>query len=102
VVAAGLTLTLLPVTVPTPWSIERLDAPLTFQERVAVCPGVIELGVAVNDAMTGFPESPGCATARWRTVAAAAGIAMKIARQENALVLKMQINYARVGCVVNR
>ena len=58
VVARGLTVTLVPVTVPTPWSIFRLVAPLTTQERVLLCPVVMVVGFAVKLDRTGF----GCVT----------------------------------------
>lgn len=43
-----------PVTVPTPWLIERLVAPLTLQDSVLVPPLLMLAGVAVKEEMTGF------------------------------------------------
>jgi hypothetical protein len=48
---------LVPVTVPTPWSIESDVAPLTLHERVEDSPGEMVEGEAVKKAMTGtWPE----------------------------------------------
>src|SRR6478672_6232086 len=53
VVVLGLTLTDVPVTVPTPWSIFREVAPVTVQLRVVDRPGVTCGGPAVKPAITG-------------------------------------------------
>jgi hypothetical protein len=54
VVAVGLTdVLVVPVTGPTPWSIESVVAPVTLQESVELAPGAIDAGDAVNDAITG-------------------------------------------------
>ena len=53
VVADGLTDLLVPVTEPTPWLMESVVAPLTFQARVDEPPEAIEAGVAVKEEMTG-------------------------------------------------
>ena len=54
VVVAGLTdVLVVPVTTPTPWSIESVVAPVTLQESVELAPGAIEVGDAVKDAITG-------------------------------------------------
>ena len=42
-----------PVTGPTPWSIESVVAPVTVQESVELPPGAIDVGDAVNEAITG-------------------------------------------------
>ena len=52
--AEGLTLTLVPVTVPTPWSMLRLVAPLTTQESVLVWPALMLAGLAVKLVMVGL------------------------------------------------
>ena len=49
----GLTVTLVPVTLPMPWSMLRLVAPLTDQERMVLCPGIILAGLAVKLAIVG-------------------------------------------------
>ena len=55
VVAAGVTLfDVAPVTVPTPWLIERLVAPLTLQASVLALPLSMLAGVAVKEEITGF------------------------------------------------
>jgi hypothetical protein len=53
VVAVGLTTTLVPVTVPTPLSIESDVAPVTDQSRVAGSPATTVDGVAANEAIVG-------------------------------------------------
>jgi len=53
VVALGLTDVLVPVTVPTPWSMVSLFAPATDHESADGEPGATVEGVAVNEAMTG-------------------------------------------------
>jgi hypothetical protein len=54
VVAAGVTVfEERPVTVPTPWLMDRLVAPDTFQASVLLAPAVSEDGVAVKEEMTG-------------------------------------------------
>ncbi len=45
----------LPVTVPTPWSMLRVVAPLVDHDNVADWPTVIAEGLTVNDEMTGAP-----------------------------------------------
>ena len=54
----GLTLLLAPVTTPTPWSMDRLVAPVTLQERVELCPTWIDAGVAVKEAISGALVPP--------------------------------------------
>ena len=52
--AAGVTVTVVPVTVPTVGLILRLVAPLTDQDRVLLCPVVMLVGLAVKLAIVGF------------------------------------------------
>ena len=54
VVIPGDTSTLAPETVPTPWSMLRLVAPLTDQDRVLLCPVVMLAGLAMKLAIVGF------------------------------------------------
>ncbi len=54
VVLVGDTEVLVPVTVPTPLSIDKLVAPTTDQASVLEAPEEIEDGEAVNDAMVGL------------------------------------------------
>ena len=49
----GVTTTLVPVTVPTPWSIESVVAPVTTQARVEEPPREMVDGVAVKEVNTG-------------------------------------------------
>jgi len=60
-VAAGVTLfDVMPVTVPTPWLIDRLVAPLTLQDSVLDAPLVMLVGEAVKEEITG---GSGCGAA---------------------------------------
>jgi hypothetical protein len=52
VVLVGVTATLVPVTVPTPWLMERVVASETDHDRVEEPPTVMVGGVAVNDVIT--------------------------------------------------
>ncbi len=54
VVAVGATWTLVPVTVPTPGAMERVSAPLTDQESVAVPPEATAVGEARKPWMIGL------------------------------------------------
>ena len=58
VVVVGRTVVLVPVTGPTPWSIESSVAPSTFQESTLDSPPAIAAGAAVKDTMVGRPEAP--------------------------------------------
>ena len=49
------TLLVVPVTAPTPLSMEREVAPVTVQASVELAPEAIEVGVAVKEVITG-PE----------------------------------------------
>jgi len=60
VLAVGETDRVLPVTVPIPWSIDRLVPPVTVHVRVLEPPDSMDTGFAVNDEMLG----PGC-TVTW-------------------------------------
>jgi hypothetical protein len=53
IVAEGLTVTLVPVTVPSPGVIDSDVTPDTLQAREVELPAVIVDGVAVNEEMTG-------------------------------------------------
>jgi hypothetical protein len=53
VVAAGVTDVLVPVTVPTPWSMLRLVAPVTAQASMLLWPVVMLVGLAVKLVMVG-------------------------------------------------
>jgi len=53
VVAAGFTDVLVPVTVPTPWSMVSVVAPVSDQESADEDPGATTEGAAVNEEMTG-------------------------------------------------
>jgi hypothetical protein len=55
VVAVGETDLLVPVTVPTPWSMLRLAPPLTDQERVLLCPELMLVGLAEKLVIVGEP-----------------------------------------------
>jgi len=57
VVAEGFTLTLVPVTVPTPLSMLRLASPVAVQESVAEPPAVISAAEAVKLAIAGVPTT---------------------------------------------
>jgi len=52
-VAAGVTVLLVPVTVPTPWSMDNEVAPVTAHASVEDAPAAMVEGVAVNEEMTG-------------------------------------------------
>jgi hypothetical protein len=54
VVAEGVTDTELPLTAPTPWLIERDEAPCVANESVALCPATTAVGLAVKELMTGL------------------------------------------------
>ena len=62
VVALGVTLRLVPVTVPIPWSMPSDVAPVTLQLRVLACPPVMDAGEAENEAMTGAEPATTAAT----------------------------------------
>jgi len=47
-----------PVTVPTPLSMDSDVALLTLQDNVLDCPAAIDVGLALNEAMTGTPDDP--------------------------------------------
>jgi hypothetical protein len=53
VVLAGETDTEVPVTVPTPWSIDTEVAPLTVHDSTELCPPGIDGGLATNDWIVG-------------------------------------------------
>jgi hypothetical protein len=58
VVTVGFTDLFVPVTVPTPWLMLRLVAPVTLQASVELRPLVMVDGVAVKVEMTGTPPPP--------------------------------------------
>ena len=60
VVVGETTLLVVPVTSPTPLSIARAVAPVTFQARVVEPPGEMVAGDAVNTRMTGRRGMPAC------------------------------------------
>lgn len=51
----GETVLLVPVTVPTPWLMLRLVAPVTVQERVLLWPELMVVGLAEKLVMVGAP-----------------------------------------------
>jgi hypothetical protein len=53
VVVVGLTVVLEPATAPTPWSMNKDDAPESLHDRVDDEPEAMLVGVAVNDEITG-------------------------------------------------
>ena len=53
----GVTTTLVPVTVPIPWSMERVDAPVTDHASVEEPPRAMLEGLAVKEAITGTGSS---------------------------------------------
>jgi hypothetical protein len=61
VVVVGITVAVVPLTAPTPESIETVMAPDTFHESTVELPLTIEAGFAVNDAMTGAGVDVGVA-----------------------------------------
>ena len=59
-VATGRMAMLVPVTCPIPGAIERVSAPVTFQERTVDPPGATVEGDAVNDRMAGRAGAISC------------------------------------------
>jgi hypothetical protein len=59
VVWDGVTVTEVPLTTPTPWSMLVEDAPVVDQESSVEDPAVIVEGVAVNELMTGLEAGGG-------------------------------------------
>ncbi len=59
----GVTVMEFPATVPTPWSILKLLAPITDHCRFVLIPGPTLVGLAANELMTGGFEEGTVATA---------------------------------------
>ena len=57
-VDAGVTVVLVPMTVPTPLSMESSVAPSTSQERTLEPPAAIAVGAAAKETMVGRPGRP--------------------------------------------
>ena len=74
--AVGLTETLVPATVPTPWSMLRLVAPVTDQDKVLLWPVTIPAGLAVKLAMVGL--LPATVTVAVSVVLPAALVAVRV------------------------